>query len=404
MPSSAPVSERVPARMRLAITHATCWPEIRRGSERMLADMGRVMAARGHAVTVISTTPGLPAGGEERRGDVRYLFLPRREPPAILARTRQLTLHHLFAWELRHALLRGSFDSVFCLGWHDAAGALVARRAGARMRIATMMTGIPIRAYFRRTPLDGMAFRRVVAGVDALLTVSRFAAERLQAEFGAESVLLPSPVDTAPLAATRKPAPDGVTRVLFVGDADEPRKGALLLARAYAMARPRLGTSARLGFSGNMSEGTRAAILDLLPGSLAAEAEFHGVGTVDALPDLLARASLVANPAVWEALGMVLIEALAAGTPVIGCAHGGIPDIIDDPRIGTLFEPGPFHRAAGNAEGLAEALVRTLDLAALPETEALCRARADAFSWSMLAPRYEALLQPQDAYIGAGVR
>ena len=46
--------------MRLAITHATCWPEVRRGSERMLSDMAGVMAARGHDVTVISTTPGLP--------------------------------------------------------------------------------------------------------------------------------------------------------------------------------------------------------------------------------------------------------------------------------------------------------------------------------------------------------
>ncbi|MBW6396786.1 glycosyltransferase family 4 protein [Roseomonas sp. HJA6] len=390
--------------MRLAITHATCWPEIRRGSERMLAETGRVLAARGHDVTAISTTPGLPAGGEERRGDVRYLFLPRREPPGILARLRQVTQHHLFAWDLRWALRDGGYDSVLCLGWHDAAGALVARRGGAGFRLAVVMTGIPIRAYFRRTPCDGFAFRRVLAGADAVVTISHFATETLRAEFGRDSVLLPVPVDDAAFAATSKPGPDGVMRILFVGDADEPRKGALLLAQAYAMARPRLGAAARLGFSGRASEATRMAILDALPEALRDEVDFHGVGAVEDLPALLARASLVVNPAVWEALGMVLIEALAAGTPVVGCAHGGIPDIIDDPRIGTLFDPGPFRRVATNVEGLAEALLRGAALAGLPETAALCRARAGAFAWTTLAPRYEALLRPQGARSGVGVR
>lgn len=390
--------------MRLAITHATCWPEVRRGSERMLADMGRVMAARGHDVTVVSTTPGLPDGGEEWRGDVFYRFLPRREPPALLVRTRQVTMQHLFAWQLRRHLLRGDHDSVFCMGWQDAAAALLSRRAGARFRVVALMTGIPVRAYFRRTPLDGLAFRRMVAGVDAMVAVSGFAAARLHDEFGGEATMLPSPIDTAPYAAQPRPAPDGVTRILFVGDAEEPRKGALLLARAYAAARPSFGAQARLGFSGRMSAVTRAAILDALPEALRPEAEFHGVGTVDDLPGLLARASVVANPAVWEALGMVLIEALAAGTPVVGCAHAGTLDIIDDPRIGALFDPGPFKHVATNEAGLAEALRRAVALAALPQTEALCRARAEAFSWATNAPRYEALLCPERASMDAALR
>lgn len=389
--------------MRIAVTHGTCWPEIRRGSERLLADAARVLAARGHAVTAFSTTPALPGGGEEMRGAVRYRFLPLREPPALLVRSRQLTRHHLFAWDLRGALARGGFDAVLCLGWQDAAGALLARRAGARFRLVAAMTGIPVRAYFRRTPLDGWAYRRVVAGADAVMCISRFAADRLRAEFGRAAVLLPAPVDTAPFAATPKPAPDGTLRVLFVGDADEPRKGALLLARAYAAARAGLGPQARLGFSGRASAGMRAAILAALPAALHAEVTFHDVGRIEDLPGLLARASMVVNPAVWEALGMVLIEALAAGTPVVGCDHAGTPDIVDDPRIGTLFEPGPFRQAATNLPGLADALLRCAALAARPGTEALCRARAEAFAWDTLAPRLEALLAPVGASGAAGM-
>lgn len=389
--------------MRIAITHGTCWPEIRRGSERLLADAARVLAARGHDVTAISTTPAMPGGGVQVQGAVRYAFLPLREPPALLVRTRQVTRHHLFAWDLRRVLAAEAFDAVLCLGWQDAAGALLARRAGARFRLVAAMTGIPVRAYFRRTPLDGLAYRRVLAGADAIQVISRFAAARLRAEFGHEATLLPAPVDTVPFGATAKPAPDGTARVLFVGDADEPRKGALLLAQAYAMARPRLGAAARLGYSGRASAPVRAAILAALPAGLHAELDFHDVGAVADLPRLLAGATIVVNPAVWEALGMVLIEALAAGTPVVGCDHAGTPDIVDDPRIGTLFAPGALRHAATNLAGLAAALERSAGLARLPQTEALCRARAEAFSWAALAPRYEALLAPQGASAGASM-
>lgn len=376
--------------MRIALTHPTCWPEVRRGSERLLADLGRVLSARGHEVVAVSTAPD--RAGQQRRGDVLEVLLPRRLPPPLLVRTRQFTFIHGFAWDLRRFLLTERFDAVFCLHWLDAAGALAARRAGARFRLVLALTGIPVRAYFRRTPLDRLLFTQVVRRTEGLFVISRFAQDRLRAEFGREAPVLPTGVETSAFASLERPPPDGITRILFVGDADEPRKGAVLLARAYAAARPRLGAAARLGYSGHMSATTREAVLAALPEALRAEVEFHGLGEVGDLPRLMARASSVANPAVWEALGMVLIEALAAGTPVVGCAHAGTLDILDDPRIGTLFDPGPFRRVATNVAGLAEALVRSAALAADPATAGRCRARAEAFSWSVLAPRYEAML------------
>src|SRR5207248_2701648 len=40
--------------MRLAITHAYSWPEVRRGAERIIRELSRAMAARGHEVTVLT--------------------------------------------------------------------------------------------------------------------------------------------------------------------------------------------------------------------------------------------------------------------------------------------------------------------------------------------------------------
>ena len=43
-------------------------------------------------------------------------------------------------------------------------------------------------------------------------------------------------------------------------------------------------------------------------------------------------------PSVGEALGLVLVEALACGTPVVGSRLDGIPEVIDRNEIGRLFD------------------------------------------------------------------
>lgn len=56
---------------------------------------------------------------------------------------------------------------------------------------------------------------------------------------------------------------------------------------------------------------------------------------------LISEADFVVFPSIWyETFGMVLIEAFACGTPVIGSNLGSIPDIVEDGVTGLLFEPG----------------------------------------------------------------
>ncbi len=58
----------------------------------------------------------------------------------------------------------------------------------------------------------------------------------------------------------------------------------------------------------------------------------------------IADVSLV--PSRNEAFGLVVIEALACGTPVIGTNQGGIPEIIND-RVGMVFKPEDYKELAG---------------------------------------------------------
>jgi glycosyltransferase involved in cell wall biosynthesis len=88
------------------------------------------------------------------------------------------------------------------------------------------------------------------------------------------------------------------------------------------------------------------------------------------VPALLAAGDLFVLPSLWDAYPTVLLEAMAAGLPVVSTRAGGIPEIVDDPRTGRLVPPG-------DAETLADAISGLL--ASPAEREALGRAaRAEA--------------------------
>lgn len=80
---------------------------------------------------------------------------------------------------------------------------------------------------------------------------------------------------------------------------------------------------------------------------------FAGLQSAQTLRDFYAAADLFAWPAVDEPFGMALLEAQAAGLPVVAGASRGVPDIVRDQVSGRLVTPG-------NAEAFAQAVVQLL--------------------------------------------
>lgn len=119
--------------------------------------------------------------------------------------------------------------------------------------------------------------------------------------------------------------------VLFLGRIS-PDKG---VHRAIAAAR---AAGKRLVIAAKMWQPEeRRFFTDIVQPLLGPDVEY--VGEVDAQRkfDLLAGAEALINPIGWpEPFGLVMIEALAAGTPVLAFAQGAAPEIVDDGRTGFL--------------------------------------------------------------------
>jgi glycosyltransferase involved in cell wall biosynthesis len=74
-----------------------------------------------------------------------------------------------------------------------------------------------------------------------------------------------------------------------------------------------------------------------------------------------------------EAFGLVVVESLACGTPVIASSSGAMPEIIDRPEVGALF-------AEPEEKEVARLLLEQLERSGDPATAEACRSRAQDFS------------------------
>lgn len=172
--------------------------------------------------------------------------------------------------------------------------------------------------------------------------------------------------------------------VLFVGRMDRV-KGLDVLLRAVATLkhRPRL----KLVVVGGSARDAEMNRCSALARQLDLEVLFRGATLQEDLPLYYNAADLLVVPSHYESFGLVAVEALACGTPVIASMVGGLPTVIHDEENGLLVscrQPADF----------AERIERVLDDRSL-RTRLSDNARPSAlrYSWEAVADRVTTLYQ-----------
>ena len=194
--------------------------------------------------------------------------------------------------------------------------------------------------------------QRVLDAADAVVAANRIECDQLREAYrvrGTRVVTIPCGVDPSPFGAFPLRNGRHTTNVPFtiaaLGRAERLKNFPLLLrAMATAGARdPRFAAAAQLRIAGGPSSDEPAVLPELqqLARTLGIADRVRFVGPVPhaQVPDFYAAADVCAVPSFYESFGLVAVEAMAAGLPVIASRVGGLQVTVDDGVNGFLVDP-----------------------------------------------------------------
>ena len=347
------------------------WPEVRRGTERMVHEVSRGLIALGHSPRVVTSHRGLPGTGEEE--GVPVLRVPR--PPDGQLRRRFMEDHTTHVPFSYLALRAGGYDVAHAWFTTDGAAAARWRRETGRPAVHSYM-GIPDHTGLMWRRRRAQYTVRAIAETYATVALGEYAAEQFRHWLGHDPWIINPPVDTE----TFRPGPERTEAPTIVCAAavEEPRKRVDLLIRAMPLVRKE-HPKAQLLVNRPRDPHLAAATEDVATGVILADMDDR-----TELGRLYASAWVSALPSHSEAFGLVLAEAMACGTPAVGAAAGGIPEVIESDAVGRTFE-------GDDEQAVARALLEAFELARDPATPEACRARALKLSRERIAEQYEAL-------------
>jgi len=211
---------------------------------------------------------------------------------------------------------------------------------------------------------------------DRIIVSSRFAAGEVQRLLNVAS----EKISICPAGAPEwkmPPAPvDSDGYILFMGTLDA-RKNLGGLLDAYGRLLARASSVPRLILAGSAGPDAAKWLDAIAQPPLAGHVEYVGYVPAERREALFKGAQLFVLPSFEEGFGLPVLEAMAAGVPVVGSTRGSLPEVIGD--AGLLIDPH-------NPESLADAIARIVGDATLRATCAhrgLDRARQ--FSWAQTA-------------------
>lgn len=333
--------------MRVALTIRR-FPPFVGGAERQAQVLAEALDGAGHEVCVFT-------GGDRRapsaEGERQETVVRLRESPTGPVGTARFLV--ALGKALRAArpdvILAFQCNETSCASWY------AARRLGIPFLLRVSNVGPYGNLEWTRRHWAGALFRHALRRADRAIAQADYFRDELE-RFGCapEAIrTIPNAVPIPRASGRANEPPAGPPRVVWAGRITHQKDPLLIAEIARAVAAE--GASARFDiFGAGELEGQLAEKLRGLPKGVSAR--LHGaVG--DMTPHLL-NGSVFLNTARSEGLSNAILEAMAAGLPVVATRVGGTPELVRDEHGGYLYDEGD---AAGAVEAIAR-LVRNADL------------------------------------------
>lgn len=311
------------------------------GVETHVSEVARRLVDRGHEVTVLTAD----AGGDAPRRETRNGVEVRRHRAVAPG-----DAFHV-APGIARAVRGADADVVHAHNYHSLPvlfSALGLAAGGSGRLVVTphyhgaSASGVRDRLLSLYRPLGGWALRRA----DAVVAVSEWERAQLRADFGVDARVIPNGLDVERFRSATPGARDR-PYLLCVGRLEE-YKGVQHAIRA--LAEPELADYDLLvAGSGPYREELESVAREA---GVADRVEFLGFVDHDRLPGLYAGAAAYLTLSGFEAYGMTVAEALAAGTPCVVREAGALTDWTDrDDCVGAGVDPGSVADATRRAVG-----------------------------------------------------
>lgn len=292
-----------------------------------------------------------------------------------------VTVGNRLGWQLRVIENAYHFDLVHIHGPYEPVLPLVALRSMKTPKVGTFHT-------YKKSSFGYFLFSRFTQSLakhlSARITVSEAAKGFISHYFPGDYRVVPNGVDTkrfTPHGEKRYEKKPGEKLVIFVGRMD-PRKGLTHLLHAFptiAAADPSV-TLLVVG-GGFMSRYYRAKVGN----GLKHRVKFAGYASQEDLPKYIRSADVMVAPATgFESFGIVLLEGLASGVPVVAFDNPGYKMLLSDPNSGSMLVENK------NDQALAKAIVDLL--ADEPRRKQLAENGvrfAERFSWERVVDQLE---------------
>jgi glycosyltransferase involved in cell wall biosynthesis len=172
---------------------------------------------------------------------------------------------------------------------------------------------------------------------DGIISISDHAQEELIHRYGFSEKkvqMIPHGVNTdkfQPQGETHPAVSSKKTTLLYVGRIG-PRKGIDLALKSLSEIKDK-EIELLIAGAGRHKDHLEKTAESL---DVAEQTRFLGYVSEDELPELYSSADVFVLPSLYEGFGLVLLEAMASGTPVVGTDVGGIPTAVDDGTTGLL--------------------------------------------------------------------